>query len=183
MKNKTSKRSTQWKLLLPVILLVGLVVTLSVTGVFGSLADTTSVVKNEFQVASVASQANKDFTVKNTGNIPVLIRAKLVVNWLDENGNILFQAPEGASYSLSPAGSGWTQFGGTPEDPTSGFWYCNSIIPADGTTQPLFTSVNALGGTLQVYLLTEAIQATPAAAIREAWGMGYENGTWAAISD
>ena len=176
-----NRKSSVYGFLAVLLVLICVIVVFSATGVFGFLTDTSSVVKNEFKVASVTCEAKSDYTVENTGNIPALIRVKLLVNWIDEDGNVLFPAPEDASYRLSLADSGWTHVGGT--DPASGYWYCNQILsPQESSSVPLVRTVSASGGKLQIMMLAEAIQATPADAVRESWNMSFANGAWTDLS-
>ena len=103
-----------WKLLAAAAVLVLLISVFAATGVFASLFDTTSVVENQFESAKISNEIQVDqkknvgdqYTVSNEGNLPVLVRVKVVVNWVDEDGNPLMYAPDG-KYTLK-MGSGWT---------------------------------------------------------------------------
>lgn len=160
------------KLICGLSLLVALVVSLSATGVFASLIDTTSLVKNELTPGLLRCETTADNAVKNTGNVPALVRARVLVNWVDpDTGKILAAPPEGADMELV-MGDGWM---GPEQDPTSDYWYCNSILEAGAVSPVLVESAN---GSARITILAEVIQATPASAAASAWGISFENGSW-----
>ena len=92
-------------ILIACAVLLLLVVALTATGVFASLADTTKVIT--VREGDLGCEVGKDYVIRGTGTVPALLRAKIVVNWLDEEGNVLAVAPEGAAVSVRAA-SGWT---------------------------------------------------------------------------
>ena len=147
--------------------LVVLAVVGGTAGVYALLKQDTPPVTNEYRAAVVTCDVNEDGSAANTGNIPVRVRAKVVANWVDEEGNVLF-APEGYSYTLAP-GEGWTESGG--------YYYYNSPVAPDASTAKPVTVEKTLPETpaydLQVTVLAEAIQATPAEAAQEAWGYSW----------
>lgn len=166
-------------ILIACAVLLLLTVALTATGVFASLGDTTSVVT--VKPGSVGCEVTKDYAVKSTGTVPALLRAKLVINWLDEEGNVLAEAPEQAVLTIGEI-RGWTQFpaSGKPEGPDDGYWYCDRIAQPDAKI-PFLGEVKAEGGTVRVTVLAEAIQATPAEAVGEAWGMAFADGSWRSL--
>ena len=156
------------------------------------LKDSTVKLQNEMTIVDVSckieepgwtngiSTEKKDVTVKNTGDIPALIRAKVVVNWIDGNGDIVAN-PVGHSATIS-YGSNWTQL--------NGYYYYNGIVAKGGSTENLVTSAKAESGdqyTLQVEIIAEAIQATgfvdptdanSETAVHNAWGHNFNGTTW-----
>ncbi len=175
---RNDRKSVLMMLLACLLLAAGLLASFGAAGAFAALGDSTSVVKEKLEVAKVSCRVNSDsYSVTNTGNIPALIRAKLIVNWVDANGNPMMYAPEGAEYQLETS-SLWTHVG-DPNDPTDGFWYCTRILSAGEMTPKLVSSLTVTGGgELRVELLAEAIQAAPADAVQEAWGVSYAEGVW-----
>lgn len=171
------------KLLSAAAVLLLLVGVFASTGVFASLFDTTSVVENKFEAADVSAVINggqrsgsvKEYTVSNDGDLPVYVRVKIIVNWVDENGNPMMYPPEGA-YHLS-IGSGWVQTWKT-SGPTEDYWYYDGVLESGAVTEPLITRVSAEGGDVELILLAETIQTNPAAAAAEAWGVQYQDGKW-----
>lgn len=178
---KTNRRLL--KLLAAAAVLVLLVGVFAARGVFASLFDTTSVVENQFESPEVSNEirstqkqnADGPYTVSNAGNIPVLVRVKVVANWVDEDRNPLLYASDG-KYTLK-TGSAWTH-DEKSNDPTVGYWYFNGILEPGKDTEPLITSVSVEGGEIELVLLSEVIQTTPEQAVVEAWGMRYQDGTW-----
>ncbi len=147
----------------------------------------TSAVTNTFTAATEATpeikETFKDLTkyevkvnVGNTG-YAVYVRAKVVINWTNESGDVLAVTPpvEGQDYTISynPDG-GWQYCAG------DGFWYYTAPV-SKGETKQLIKECTAIspapidGYTLQVDILTQTIQAagtstegTPA--VTAAWG-------------
>lgn len=170
------KKGKSLRILLPLALVVLLLVSLPVTGVLASLVDSTAVIENKFEPAKVvsvvdAASADDDasnYIVRNAGTIPSLVRVKLIVNWVDAEGRVI-PAPEGASYTLEKDDS-WTEI--------DEYYYYDAILPVSGYTTPVVKSVSSEGGTLQVRMLVDMVQATPAEAVKDSWGVSYNNGLW-----
>lgn len=155
-----------------------LAVILTATGAFASLGDSTSVVT--VKPGTVGCAVSRDYAVQNTGTIPALLRARIVVNWVDEAGNLLAEAPEGAVLKLE-APQGWTQLPADAKEPWEGEWYCNQIVEP-GASCPFLGKLEAEGGQVRVTVLAEALQAVPAAAAAEAWGLSFSDGSWTSVS-
>jgi hypothetical protein len=132
-----------------------------------ALKDTTSSVKEQYETASVTCEVAEDFTVKNTGNIPALIRVSVVVNRVNEAGNVI---PDTEGLPAVTPADGWMEL--------DGYLYCKTIVQP-GEVAPAPVNLSA-GEGVQVVILAEAIQATPAEALAEAWGAVYEAGSWSA---
>lgn len=104
---------------------------------------------------------------QNTGDVPVYMRARLVINWTDANGNIV-PAPEGYSVNkVGLPGEGWKE--------NKGYYYYTSPVAADASTTNLVDSITARTPDnpeyyLLVDVLVETIQATPTQAVLDAWG-------------
>ena len=128
---------------------------------------------------NAAKMAGADFTETNTGNIDALVRATVVVNWVgvdDEGDEVVF-------IGETPAvtyGTDWTVL------TVDGVEYCfyNGAVAPGAKTSPLITGVADAeapdGYKLQITVLTEAIQAEPAAAHQSAWHVNYNGETWTA---
>ena len=145
--------------------LVALVLVLccAVGGTVAWLATATNPVKNTFTPSEVGtsitekvSEKSKDrVTITNTGDISAYIRAAIVVNWLDKDGNVCAATPEGAQYTLkAPHENGWLKIGD--------YYYYTTPVAAGGGTSSLLTATETYapdGYHLQVTVLAEAIQA------------------------
>lgn len=167
------QKNKKFRLILGVLLLLVLVFSLlTATGVFALMGDTTE--KISLEDAKVSCQVLSDQSVKNAGNTPVFIRVKLLINWLDENGNVMAVAPAGSNYSIELK-SDWTHLGGQKFD--EGYWYLNKPLQPD-TAAVIIKSYTSSGGSFKLTVLAEAIQSVPSAAVEEAWNVSYDNETW-----
>jgi len=139
------------------------------------LVDSTGPVDNEFSPVAISIVPEEDFedNVKsdiaftNTSEVPVYVRATLAVSWRDAAGNIVPQ-PEGAGYDLAMGAvqTGWFQ--------VDDVYYCADAVDPGDKTPVMLSAITATfpegsGYQLNVDVLYEAIQASPAAAVEEAW--------------
>lgn len=159
-------------LLIAIILLISTAVGSTVA----FLATKTEPVENSFEYANVSCEVMQDpdtdgsiVQVKNTGAISAYIRAAVVVNWMDTDGNIAASVPEVYSYALTCSSGSWVQG-------TDGFFYYLLPVAPDASTEGnLLTCTVACPEnpeyTLSVEVLAEAIQSTPASAVKEAWNV------------
>ena len=162
-------------LLIAVILLISTAVGSTVA----FRATRTEPVENSFEYADVSCKVMQDrdtdgsiVQVKNTGTISAYIRAAVVANWIDVDGNIAASVPEGYSYDLTCSSGSWAQG-------KDGFFYYLLPVPPGALTEgSLLTCTVACPEdpeyTLSVEVLTEAIQSTPASAVNEAWSAAVD---------
>lgn len=178
------------------VALVALLVLLccTVAGTLAYLVDKTPEVKNTFEPAKVTTAVDEKFDgttksevkIKNTGNIPAYIRAAVIINWADANGNVYGGGTPAASteevtgdYTISYNTDGsWKQIGD--------YWYYTEPVAADSLTEKaLIESCTPVAGkapegyNLQVTILADGIQSEPLTAIKEAWHV--DSATWTAI--
>ena len=161
------------------VALVALLVLLccTVAGTLAYLVTSTNSVTNTFTPASVSTEVNEDFdgitksnvTIKNTGNIDAYIRAAVVVNWADKDGNVYGGAvPEkGTDYTEPVLQDGWIKVGD--------YYYYTSAVPADGFTGTLFAPIKQLTTCkdtnygLQITILADGIQSEPVHVVADVW--------------
>ena len=158
-------------LLIAIILLISTAVGSTVA----FLATKTEPVENSFEYANVSCEVTQNcdtdgssiVQVKNTGTISAYIRAAVVANWIDADGNIAASVPEGYSYDLTCSSGSWAQGN------DGFFYYLLPVAPGALTEGSLLTCTVACPETpeytLSVEVLAEAIQSTPASAVNEAW--------------
>lgn len=141
------------------------------------LIDQTPAVVNKFDPGEVTASIDETFednvktdvAVQNTGNTDAYIRAKVVITWQDNEGNIYAQAPvAGRDYNIIYSQEGWIQKGD--------YWYCTTPVAANGFTPVLVDKCEQLTQEpndyhLVVEILADAIQSTPATAVQDAWGV------------
>lgn len=147
------------------VLSLVLVIAVGVGGTLAFLTDKTDEIQNTFTPTSAGVDITESFdgttksnvVINNTGDIPVYVRAMIVVSWQNENGQVLAPAPVlGTDYTMS-LGSGWTENGI--------YYYYNSFVPKGGSTAPLIVQAQQIKAcadqeyTLHIEIIAEAIQA------------------------
>lgn len=166
MERKSNRiRKSVLTVLVPILVVLVLLVTLTATGVFASLIDSTSRITYTLKPAAVKLAIGKDYTVSNRGDIPVLVRAKLIVNWVDKDGNPVMN-PNGGAFTVK-GNENWTHLvekSGNRKDVTDGYWYYNGILEKGAVAAALLDEVAveekpSNASRLEVKLLAEAIQA------------------------
>ena len=162
-------------LLIAIILLISTAVGSTVA----FLATKSEPVENSFEYANVSCKVTQNcdtdgsiVQVKNTGTISAYIRAAVVANWIDVDGNIAASVPEGYSYDLTCSSGSWAQ------GKDGFFYYLLPVAPGASTEGNLLTCTVACPETpkytLSVEVLAEAIQSTPASAVNEAWSAAVD---------
>ena len=162
-------------LLIAIILLISTAVGSTVA----FLATKTKPVEDSFEYANVSCEVTQNcdtdgsiVQVKNTGTISAYIRAAVVANWIDVDGNIAASVPEGYSYDLTCSSGSWAQ------GKDGFFYYLLPVAPGALTEGSLLTCTVACPEdpeyTLSVEVLTEAIQSTPASAVNEVWSAAVD---------
>ena len=169
-----------------IILLVSLVLllTLTVGGTLAFLFDIAGPVKNTFNPSEVTCDVietvNPEKTqktnvmIQNTGDTEAFIRAAIVINWADGNGNIYGKTPiKDSDYALdlNLSADGWVEG-------KDGYYYWTKPVAPDAKTGVLINSVKLNDGVkvpegyaLSVEILCSAVQSVPATAV-EAWSGG-----------
>lgn len=158
------------------------IVALFVGGVIAYLTARTEPVTNEFVPAKVScvveevfeNGVKNDVKIRNTGNVDAYIRVSVVANFVSDNGKVLATAPqEGTDYKII-----WTPYGW--QKGADGYWYHQKAVAPDDLTSMLIESATAIsapaGYRLNIQILATAIQASPDAAVQEAWGITPVNG-------
>ena len=163
------KRARKRTLARPVLLALSLVLVLglSVGGTLAYLVTSTGPVTNTFTPGEVKTEIKEEFAndikenvyVTNTGTVDAYIRAQIVINWVDDEGNIVADPGEGADYKLDMGTINWVEG-------ADGFWYYTEKVEPDGKTENLInkcevTAKADAGVGLQVTILSQAIQAEP----------------------
>ena len=118
------------------------------------------------------AQIKKNVMIENTGNVEAYIRAAVVVNWMDNDGNV---------YGIKPNCSVTTNTGWTEVD---GFFYYTSPVPSGNATTTAPATVGDPGAapssdySLSIEIVAEAIQAEgtldsndSVTAVLDAWGL------------
>lgn len=138
---------------------LSLVLLLGVAGgaTLAYIIDQGGTVTNSFTPGEVLCSVGDDNKISNDGNVDAYIRAAVVINWENSQGDINGIAPkETTNYTLT-LGEGWKKVGD--------YYYYNAVVPFENEdkTTPVVT-VEQVGDapdgfTLVVEILAEAIQA------------------------
>lgn len=153
---------------------------LLVLGVIGGslayLLDKTDDVENTFLPTEVTCVINEEFngvtkknvTVTNTGDIDAYLRAAIVVNWVNDKGEVLGEAVPADAWTLTGMDAKWTQ-------KADGYYYYADPVAPNGVTEKLIGECKLAEGKtapagyyLSVTILADAIQAEPPQARTEA---------------
>lgn len=160
------------------ILSLCLIFALAVGTTFALLKANTEPVTNTFTVAKSGTDIvekldgsqKTSIAVKNTGTAVSYVRVKLVMNWVDDNGNVSAE-PVNITPSIT---ADWFEQDGI-------YYYKMPVAANDGeTTNLLATPITEpadkpAGCHLEVTVLAESIQAAPSKAVTESWGVGVDS--------
>ena len=155
------------------ILSLCLIFALAVGTTFALLKANTEPVTNTFTAAKSGTDIveeldgnqKKSIVVKNTGTAVSYVRVKLVMNWVDENGNVSAE-PVNITPSIT---ADWFE--------QDGIYYYKMPVAPDGKTENLLKADSPItepadkpaGCHLEVTVLAESIQAAPSKAVEGAW--------------
>ena len=158
------------------ILSLCLIFALAVGTTFALLKANTDPVENTFTAAKSGTDIvekldgsqKTSIVVKNTGTAVSYVRVKLVMNWVDESGNVSAE-PVNITPSIT---DNWFEQGV--------IYYYKMPVAAKGETTNLLktpiTQPNAPEGYhLEVTVLAESIQAAPSTAVQQSWGVGVDS--------
>lgn len=159
------------------ILSLCLIFALAVGTTFALLKANTDPVTNTFTAAKSDIKIDEDVTggqkksiiVKNTGTAVPYVRVKLVMNWVDENGNVSAE-PVNITPSIT---DNWFLKDGI-------YYYKMPVAANDGVTTnllqtPITQGTAPEGYHLEVTVLAESIQAAPSKAVTDSWGVGVDS--------
>lgn len=158
------------------ILSLCLIFALAVGTTFALLKANTEPVENTFTAAKSGTDIvekldgsqKKSIVVKNTGTAVSYVRVKLVMNWVDENGNVSAE-PVNITPSIT---ADWFE--------QDGIYYYKMPVAANGETTnllktPITQGTAPAGCHLEVTVLAESIQAAPSKAVTDSWGVGVDS--------
>lgn len=153
---------------LALLIVAALLLTITVSGTVAYLVDSTERLVNTFEPTSVTTTTEESFdkqtkssvVIHNTSDIPVYIRVAVVGSWM-KNGQVVNDWKP-----TFTVGSKWIE--------KDGYYYYTEPVPATGKTNNLLgSSIEAItkdGAVLTVQVISQAIQAEPTSAVKDAWG-------------
>lgn len=149
---------------------------MTVGGTVAYLVTSDGPVENKFEPVEVTTGIDEDFTnttvkknvkITNTGDIPVYVRAKVVANWCDKNGNIVAPWTDNIKYNDTK----WTK------STSDGYWYYKGAVEVGSSTANLFdsysykfTDIPDGADHLEMTIVHQSVQAEPDDAVTELWG-------------
>ena len=158
------------------ILSLCLIFALAVGTTFALLKANTEPVTNTFTAAKSGTDIvekldgsqKTSIVVKNTGTAVSYVRVKLVMNWVDDNGNVSAE-PVNITPSIT---ADWFE--------QDGIYYYKMPVAAKGETTnllktPITQGTAPEGYHLEVTVLAESIQAAPSTAVQQSWGVGVDS--------
>lgn len=158
------------------ILSLCLIFALAVGTTFALLKANTEPVTNTFTAAKSGTDIvekldgsqKTSIAVKNTGTAVSYVRVKLVMNWVDDNGNVSAE-PVNITPSIT---ADWFEQDGI-------YYYKMPVAAKDFTTNLLKTPITQdaapEGYHLEVTVLAESIQAAPSKAVTDSWGVRVDS--------
>lgn len=163
----------------------------TVAGTLAYLVDSTDPVTNTFTPAHVSTAVDETFEngvksdvkIQNTGDIDAYIRAAVIINWADANGNVYGGGTPAASTDDGKSGDYIISFNTDDWKQIGDYWYCETTTAPGALTKPLIISCAKTstatvpdGYDLQVTILADGIQADGVASngktpMEDAWGV------------
>ena len=146
------------------------------------LMDSTNSIINRFDPAQVSCKVVETFIggqkenvmVENTSNIPAYIRATYEVTWQKVEDGVVYihskKPAAGTDYTITMGNTGkW--------DKSGAFYYYDEAVAVGGKTDVLIASCAPVAGkapdgySLCVEIIADAVQAEPADAVQQVWGV------------
>lgn len=135
------------------------------------MENTFTAAKSDIKIdEDVTGGQKKSIVVKNTGTAVSYVRVKLVMNWVDDNGNV---SAEPVNITVDYDNTNWFEQGGI-------YYYKMPVAANDGVTTnllktPITQGTAPEGYHLEVTVLAESIQAAPSKAVTDSWGVGVDS--------
>ena len=168
---------------LVLILCLALLINCTIGGTIAFIVTKSNSVQNTFERVSVTSSVVFEgdvAKVKNEGDVDAYVRAAIVVNWMDDNGDVRGIPPTADEYSLGINTDDWYYDSGLD------IYYYKESVPSFQMTEALVESITVKGAVPAGYKLTvevvaEAIQAqgqldNGKSAFADAWGISTIGG-------
>lgn len=177
------KRLLRWNRQFVLLASIAVLLVGAVGGSLAYLTTNTPDVVNTFTPGEVPPSINETrpeknnnikehVSVTNTGNVEAYIRAAVVVNWVDDKGNIV-NNPEGHTYMINYSeDTDWVKG-------SDGYFYYTKPVAATKATGELISSAYPTAGTtykLQIEIMAQTIQSKPTSVVAEKWDVTVTEG-------
>ena len=161
-----------------------LILTAAVGGTVAWLATEDGPIRNVFTPSTVTCAVSETFegnavktnvSIQNTGDTPAYIRAVIVANWCDKLGKVVEPFAVNREHFIGLYEANWVE--------CDGYYYYTLPVQPGGNTGYLFTRCEQPGQKpagadhLEVNIICQAVQSTPAKAVGEAWGVVISEGS------
>ncbi|MFL2096500.1 hypothetical protein [Marinilactibacillus psychrotolerans] len=148
---------------------------------YAYLQDSTPAVTNTFTPGKVATEIEetfdgsekKDVKIENTENVPAYLRAAIIVNWVDADGDYAAEVPVlDEDYEIVINNTDWFE--------KDGYYYHKTAVDPGKSTSVLINIAKPLKEkedySLSIEILGSGIQAMPDQAVEETWDVQVING-------
>ena len=165
-RKRQRKRLSQMKKSTIAVLAVALIAIAAIGTTIAYVETSSNSVKNKFDPSKIVCEIEEEVSdgtkssvmIKNTGEVEAFMRAAVIANTVDTEGNIT----GAADVSGSLCGKNWIKSGNY-------YYYTQPVAPKAETENLLISDIKLSG--IQVTILAEAIQSEPASAVQSAWGV------------
>lgn len=162
---------------------IALIIGVAVGGTIAYLIDQTEDVVNTFTPTEVDidiyeewdGKVKKFANIENKSDIPVYVRAKIIVEWKDDAGNIYGVLPiKETDYTMQMGEYSWQY------NSDDGFYYHNSPVNVGAHTSDLFSNCKCVsqnipeGYDLHVEVIAQAVQAVPTNVVASVWPVSVD---------
>ena len=175
-----SPKKRHWAPFVVVLAVAALVATIG--GTMAWLTTHSEGLTNTFAPAKIEGEVKETFNspfntknnvyIQNTSDVPVYVRVALVPTWVNAA-----QEPMAEPCSLDDLDITWGDNKETDWFVKDGYYYYKTPVSADGETSVLIQSATVkadktpAGCTMNLQVLLQMIQAEPASAVTQAWGV------------
>jgi len=181
-----------------VVILAVAALAATIGGTMAWLTDSHDGITNTFTPASLGGQVVEEFTdkitkknvaVQNTGDVAVYVRVALVPTWVDENGKPVAEPCDLDALQIKETTAS-TSVAGDQFKPaetskwvkrSDGYFYYKEPVAGKSQTEILFVEAvvneNVSGPTgcrMNLQVMMQMVQAEPATAINQAWGIALD---------
>lgn len=184
MHQKRKKRNSRHKKSAVFGISLGLLLGFMITGTGAFLLDASDPVTNTFQSSKITTTVEEtlegdtksNVSIKNTGDTDAWIRAKVIITWQDERGNVYGSEPSaGKDYTIQ-----WNIAEKADNEPcwvegSDGFYYWTGQVAPEGSTGILIKECKYQkdrapeGYALTVEIIASGIQSRPANVFDTEW--------------
>ena len=168
-------------------ILAVIIIGVSVGVTLAILTNSTPTVENVFTPGKIILDVTETFEnnvktnvkIKNNENIPAFIRAALVFQWVDANGNVVGVPVSSSDYSITLNTTDWIRG-------SDGFYYCKTPIQPGAETPVLVNRCEitntTTGYNFALHILAQGVQTVPETTVSSVWPVTVSGGQITSVS-